>query len=76
MLTSINTSGCDCLPDDSDKADRTFELLRQSTGLCFLEGNNPINSVAYRIRNDAGHLCYVIKKTIKGIHLKQDQRLG
>ena len=58
------------MPDDCDKADRTFELLRQSTGHCFLDDNNPINSVAYRIRNDAGHLHKIIK------HLEREIQLG
>ena len=58
------------MPDDCDKANRTFELLRQATGNCFIDGNIPINSVAQRIRNDAGHLHKVIK------HLERDMRLG
>ena len=63
------------MPDDCDKTDRTFELLSRLTGHCFLDGNIPINSVAYRIRNDSGHLHYIIKKLEKEVYLKQDQSL-
>lgn len=75
FLFQLNVSGCDCLPDDCDRANSTYELLTQSTAHCFLNGNIPINSVAQRIRNDAGHLHYIIKRLKREIHLKQDQSL-
>ena len=62
IILQLNTSGCDCLPNDCDKANREFELLKQSTEYCFHDGNNPINNVAHQIKNDARHLHYIIKQ--------------
>ena len=57
----LNTSGCECLPNDCDKANKTLEFLNQSTEHCFFEGNVPINSVAHKIRGDAHHLHNLLK---------------
>ena len=71
----MNTSGCDCFPDDCDQANRSFEQLEHFTEHCFLNGNNPINNVARRIRNDAGHLRDMIKKLEREARLRQNQGL-
>lgn len=61
------------MPDNCDKADAAFALLKNSTEYCFHDGNYPINSVAHRIRNDAGHLHYIVIQLEKEVQLRQNQ---
>ena len=39
VYSQLNTSGCDCSPNDCDGADAAFGLLRKSTEHCFLDRN-------------------------------------
>ena len=62
----MNSSDCDCVPDNCEQTDITFKQLEESTEYCFEDYNIPISDVTRKIWNDAGTLRDVIEKLREG----------
>ena len=62
FFMQLNSSDCDCVPNNCEQTNTAFQQLNQSTEQCFEDYNIPISDVARKIWNDAGKLFEVIEK--------------
>ena len=52
----MNSSECNCAPNNCEQADNAFEQLKNSTDSCFEDYDIPMNTVASKIRRDTEKL--------------------
>ena len=61
----MNSSECNCAPNNCEQADNAFEQLKNSTDSCFEDYNIPMNTVASKIRRDTEKLRKAVEKLLE-----------
>ena len=61
----MNSSECNCAPNNCEQADNAFEQLKNSTYSCFEDYNIPMNTVASKIRRDTEKLRKAVEKLLE-----------
>ena len=61
----MNSSECNCAPNNCEQADNAFEQLKNSTDSCFEDYNVPINTIASKIRRDTEKLFKAVEKLLE-----------
>ena len=61
----MNSSECNCVPNNCEQADKAFEQLKNSTDSCFEDYNIPMNTVASKIRRDTEKLRKAVEKLLE-----------
>ena len=61
----MNSSECNCVPNNCEQADNAFEQLKNSTDSCFEDYNIPMNTVASKIRRDTEKLRKAVEKLLE-----------
>ena len=61
----MNSSECNCAPNNCEQADNAFEQLKNSTDSCFEDYNIPMYTVASKIRRDTEKLRKAVEKLLE-----------
>ena len=65
VAQQLNSSECNCAPNDCEQTDIAFEQLKNSTDSCFEDYNIPLNTVASKIRRDTEKLRKAVENLLE-----------